>query len=58
MLMFGASISFSRRYTAIDAFEWAAENISPKCSAIDQIDRLDILSDKNVKLALNAKIYE
>lgn len=57
MFMFGASISFHRRYSAIDAFEWAADNISPKCSAIDQIDRLDILSDKNVKSALNAKIY-
>lgn len=58
MLLFGASIDFSRRYSAIDAFEWATENISPKCSAIDQVDRLDILSDKNVKSALNNKIYD
>jgi hypothetical protein len=57
MILFGASIDFTRRYSAIDAFEWAAKNIVTKCAAIDQVDRLDILSDKNVKLALNSKIY-
>lgn len=59
ILLFGISINFSRRFSAIEAFEWAAETekISPKFSAIDQVDRLDILSDKKVKLALKAKIY-
>ena len=57
MILFGASIDFTRRYSAIDAFEWAAKNIVTKCAAIDQVDRLDILSDKNVKLALHSKIY-
>jgi hypothetical protein len=57
MLLFGISINFSRRFSAIEAFEWAAENIAVKCSAIDQIDRLDILSDKKVKLSLKSYIY-
>jgi hypothetical protein len=57
MLLFGISINFSRRFSAIEAFEWAAENIAAKCAAIDQIDRLDILSDKKVKLALKSYIY-
>lgn len=57
MLLFGISINFSRRFSAIEAFEWAAENIAVKCAAIDQIDRLDILSDKKVKLALKSYIY-
>jgi hypothetical protein len=57
MLLFGISINFNRRFSAIEAFEWAAENIAVKCSAIDQIDRLDILSDKKVKLSLKSYIY-
>jgi hypothetical protein len=57
MLLFGISINFSRRFSAIEAFEWAAENIAAKCAAIDQIDRLDILSDKKVKMALKSYIY-
>jgi hypothetical protein len=57
MLLFGISINFSRRFSAIEAFEWATENIAVKCAAIDQIDRLDILSDKKVKLALKSYIY-
>jgi len=57
MLLFGISINFSRRFSAIEAFEWASEKISPKFAAIDLVDRLDILSDKKVKLALKAKIY-
>lgn len=57
MLLFGISINFSRRFSATDAFEWASKEISPKFAAVDQVDRLDILSDKKVKLALKAKIY-
>ena len=57
ILLFGISINFSRRFSAIEAFEWAAENIAVKCSAIDQVDRLDILSDKKVKSALKSYIY-
>lgn len=57
ILLFGISINFSRRFSAIEAFEWASEEISPKFAAIDQVDRLDILSDKKVRLALKAKIY-
>lgn len=57
ILLYAISINFSRRFSAIEAFEWAADNISPKCAAIDQVDRLDILSDKKVKLALKSYIY-
>lgn len=57
ILLFGISINFSRRFSAIEAFEWASEEISPKFAAVDQVDRLDILSDKKVRLALKAKIY-
>jgi hypothetical protein len=57
ILLFGISINFSRRFSAIEAFEWAEKEISSKFSAIDQVNRLDILSDKKVKLALKAKIY-
>jgi len=56
MLLFGASIDFSRRYSAIEAFEWAIDNVSKRCSAIDRVDRLDILRD--LKSELNTKIYE
>ena len=57
MLLFGISINFNRRFSAIEAFEWAAKNIAVKCSAIDQVDRLDILSDKKVKSSLKSYIY-
>jgi hypothetical protein len=57
ILLFGISINFNRRFSATEAFEWAAENIAVKCSAIDQVDRLDILSDKKVKSALKSYIY-
>ena len=57
ILLYAISINFSRRFSAIEAFEWAADNICTKCAAIDQVDRLDILSDKKVKLALKFHIY-
>ena len=57
ILLYAISINFSRRFSAIEAFEWAEKEISSKFSAIDQVNRLDILSDKKVKLALKAKIY-
>jgi len=57
ILLYAISINFSRRFGAIEAFEWAAGNISPVCAAINQVDRLDILSDKKVKLALKSYIY-
>ena len=57
ILLYAISINFSRRFSAIEAFEWAADNICTKCAAIDQVDRLDILSDKQVKLALKFHIY-
>lgn len=57
ILLYAISINFSRRFSAIEAFEWAADNICTKCAAIDQVDRLDILSDKKVKLALKSYIY-
>ena len=57
ILLYAISINFSRRFSAIEAFEWAADNICTKCAAINQVDRLDILSDKKVKLALKFHIY-
>jgi hypothetical protein len=57
ILLYAISINFSRRFGAIEAFEWAAGNISPVCAAINQVDRLDILSDKKVKLSLKSYIY-
>jgi len=57
MLLYAISIDFKKRFTAIKAFEWAEENICTKFAAVDQVDRLDILADKKVKLALKSHIY-
>lgn len=57
IFLFANSIEFGRRFTAIEAFEWAEKNICTKFAAIDQVDRLDILADKKVKLALKSHIY-
>ena len=57
MLLYAISIDFKKRFTAIEAFEWAEENICTKFAAVDQVDRLDILADKKVKLALKSFIY-
>jgi len=57
LLLYANHINFKSRFTAIKAFEWAEENICTKFAAVDQVDRLDILADKKVKLALKSHIY-
>lgn len=57
MFLYANHINFQSRFTAIEAFEWAEENVCTKFAAVDQVDRLDILADKKVKLALKSYIY-
>lgn len=57
MYLYAHTLKPSRRFSAQEAFEWASDNICKKCAAIDQVDRLDILSDKKVKSTLKEYIY-
>lgn len=57
LYLYALTLKPSRRFTAQEAFEWASDNICKKCAAIDQVDRLDILSDKKVKCSLKEYIY-
>ena len=58
LYLYAASIDFKKRFTAVQAFEWAAQHVSPKCSAITSPEYLNILSDKKVREALKVKIYQ
>ena len=57
MYLYAYTLKPSRRFSATEAFEWASESFCKKCAAIDQVDRLDILSDKKVKSSLKEYIY-
>ena len=57
LYLYALTLKPSRRFTAIEAFEWAEEKICTKFAAVDQVDRLDILSDKKVKSSLQEYIY-
>ena len=57
LYLYSLTLKPSRRFNATEAFEWASNNICKKCAAIDQVDRLDILSDKKVKSTLKEFIY-
>ena len=56
--MYAASINFKRRFSAEDAFVWATDNVSPKCSAVTDPEYIKILMDKKVREALEVKIYK
>ena len=57
LYLYALTLKPSRRFTAQEAFEWASDTLCKKCAAIDQVDRLDILSDKKVKSSLMEYIY-
>lgn len=57
LYLYALTLKPSRRFTAQEAFEWASDTLCKKCAAIDQVDRLDILSDKKVKSSLKEYIY-
>lgn len=57
ILLYCIANGFANRFEIIDVFEWASENGVNSCTAIGTIDRLDLLGDMKVRLALKAKIY-
>ena len=58
LYLYAASINFKRRFSAEDAFAWATDNVSPKCSAVTDPEYIKILMDKKVREALKVKIYK
>tara|TARA_B100001778_G_C18561129_1_gene617810 strand:+ start:86 stop:1486 length:1401 start_codon:yes stop_codon:yes gene_type:complete len=57
LYLYSSTFSFTKRFSAIDAFDWASDNIAPAYAAIDEHQRLELLSGKKIKAALKGKIY-
>jgi hypothetical protein len=58
LYLYSSTFNFTKRFSAIDAFDWASDNIAPSYAAIDEHSRLDLLSGKKIKAALKGKIYQ
>ena len=58
LYLYSSTFNFKKRFSAIDAFDWASENIAPAYAAIDEHQRLELISGKKIKAALKGKIYQ
>ena len=58
LYLYSNTFNFTKRFSAIDAFDWASENIAPAYAAIDEHQRLELISGKKIKAALKGKIYQ
>jgi len=58
LYLYSSTFNFTKRFSAIDAFDWASDNVAPSYAAIDEHSRLDLLSGKKIKAALKGKIYQ
>jgi len=58
LYLYSSTFNFTKRFSAIDAFDWASENIAPAYAAIDEHKSIDNLCKKKIKAALKGKIYQ